>query len=419
MDPLGQVLINIIVFNYFSVPFQPHEHILSLQIVHLIKGDSEEEEEEEEEMHRRRNNNRYHHDDDEQEEETEAQKEYVSLLAVGTGYVEGEDELSRGRAVLFDYEARLSMDANSDANSKEESATYKLVEVVSKEIKGPISALHDLTGIICDISLTLIGYLLVCAGPKIFIYYLDWIAKQLTPASFYDSQFFVLNLRIIKENYIMYSDMYKGVHLLRWRQQGHRLTELAKDYNDMQAYRSEFLMDQNNLSVAVGDHQKNLHVLSYAPRHIESYGGKKLMPVADMYLGCTIGDVMRIKSKHQQPLDVDDNSQHFVLFAGLDGSIGYVINIEEASYRRLFALQSKLYTQVAHRAGLHPKSYRLAHFPYTITRNRKKNMIDGQLIWKYLQLDSLSQKDLAKQIGTQADKIVENMKQMHDKTLWF
>ena len=44
---------------------------------------------------------------------------------------------------------------------------------------------------------------------------------------------------------------------------------------------------------------------------------------------------------------------------GMDGSVGYVLPVNEKTYRRLLRLQDKLMTFLPHYAGLHPKAFRL------------------------------------------------------------
>lgn len=47
-----------------------------------------------------------------------------------------------------------------------------------------------------------------------------------------------------------------------------------------------------------------------------------------------------------------------VFTATLDGSLGYILPIQEKTYRRLLMLQNVLVSHIPHTAGLNPKAYR-------------------------------------------------------------
>lgn len=50
--------------------------------------------------------------------------------------------------------------------------------------------------------------------------------------------------------------------------------------------------------------------------------------------------------------------RHCNLYAGLDGSLGYFMPIDEKPYRRFSMLMAKMGPQLMHSAGLNPKAYR-------------------------------------------------------------
>ncbi|KAL0476299.1 cleavage and polyadenylation specificity factor subunit 1 [Acrasis kona] len=353
-------------------------------------------------------------------------KELINLLAVGTGYQETEDESCRGRIIVFDLEPQ---ELQSGANSDE--TLYRLNPLCIKELKGPVSSVVALE-----------GYLIVSVGPKLYVYFFDWKNKQLAPASFYDAQFFVTSMNTIK-NYIVYGDMFKGLHFMRWREKGHRLTLLAKDYRHLSAggsltetYSTEYLVDDQVLGLLCADADKNLQLFGYAPKSAESIGGKRLLPMADFHIASHVNSMIRMKMRmldeHQNAvvnvtstrgrqdkltLTTDANKQ-FLLFATLDGGIGYICLIDEPTHRRMSMLQTKMYTQLQHAAGLHPKSYRLYR-----SKNdhhvHKKNVIDGQLLWRFAHFSVRTQMDLAKQIGTTSEQLLQNMQELNQLTFFF
>jgi len=51
-------------------------------------------------------------------------------------------------------------------------------------------------------------------------------------------------------------------------------------------------------------------------------------------------------------------SNYCIFVATLDGSLGYLLPLQEKVYRRLLMLQNALNIQIPHIAGLNPKAYR-------------------------------------------------------------
>ena len=112
-------------------------------------------------------------------------------------------------------------------------------------------------------------------------------------------------------------------------------------------------------------------------------------------------------------------NQHFLFWGSLDGSFGYIAPIGESTYRRLSTLSSKMYTQLIHAAGLHPKAFRLMRPLTNVLRNLRKNIIDGQLVWKYLLMSYDDRKEFARQIGTSAEVILGNIFELEMRTSYF
>lgn len=119
--------------------------------------------------------------------------------------------------------------------------------------------------------------------------------------------------------------------------------------------------------------------------------------------------------------------------ATLDGGIGLLLPMQEKTYRRLLMLQNALTTMLPHHAGLNPKAFRLAalqlsdmnyetlqfrmlmwvtclsmvsrmlHSDRRSLQNPVKNILDGELLNKYLYLSTMERSELAKKIGTTQD----------------
>ena len=106
------------------------------------------------------------------------------------------------------------------------------------------------------------------------------------------------------------------------------------------------------------------------------------------------------------PSDVtlSDSSAHMSV-ATIDGGIGYILPIPEREYRRFNMLQTKMVQGLVHTAGLNPKAHRLYRTERRIQSVSQKNLLDGQLLWQYVELSNLEQSLLAKQIGTEPHQV--------------
>jgi cleavage and polyadenylation specificity factor subunit 1 len=314
---------------------------------------------------------------------------YYTLIAIGTGYVLSEDVGCKGRIILFDVEQYGNREI------------YTLDKISEKELKSPATAISEVD-----------GWLLVAVGSKIYVYYFDWTAKQLVPASFYDSQFFVTSISSIKR-YILYGDQFKSVHFIKWRKnKGNALKLLSKDFEPLCVVSTGFIVYEEQLGLIVSDLNNNIQIYSHSPKKTDSYGGKKLVVEADMHIGSEIKLFTRIPMK-------DKKNAQFSIFCTINGQIGSIIPLSENTHRRLLTLCSKLYTTIPHYAGLHPKSFRLFKNEKKFQRNIKKNIVDGQLLWRFVHLNTAQQKELTKEIGTTPEIIISNILDIQNNLNFF
>uniref|UniRef100_A0A7N0U7D7 Cleavage and polyadenylation specificity factor subunit 1 n=1 Tax=Kalanchoe fedtschenkoi TaxID=63787 RepID=A0A7N0U7D7_KALFE len=307
-------------------------------------------------------------------------KENDVLLAVGTGYVQGEDIASRGRVLLFS----ISKGADSAENL--------ITEVYSKEMKGTVSALAALQ-----------GHLLIASGPKIILH--KWTGSDLNGIAFADvPPLYVVSMNIVK-NFILIGDLHKSIYFLSWKEQGAQLTLLAKDFGSLDCFATEFLIDGNTLSLVVSDVQKNIQIFYYAPKNPDSWKGQKLLSRAEFHVGAHVTKFLRL-----QMLSSSDKTNRFALLYGtLDGSIGCVAPLDEITFRRLQTLQKKLVDVVPHVAGLNPRSFRHFRSNGKAHRPGPDSTIDFELLSHYEMLPLEQQLDIATQICTTRPHILSNL----------
>lgn len=317
-------------------------------------------------------------------------KENETLLAIGTGYVQGEDVAARGRVLLF------SVGKNTD------NPQNLVSEVYSKELKGAISALASLQ-----------GHLLIASGPKIILH--KWTGTELNGVAFFDAPpLYVVSLNIVK-NFILLGDIHKSIYFLSWKEQGAQLSLLAKDFGSLDCFATEFLIDGSTLSLTVSDDQKNIQIFYYAPKMSESWKGQKLLSRAEFHVGAHVTKFLRLQmlsasSDRTGAAPGSDKTNRFaLLFGTLDGSIGCIAPLDELTFRRLQSLQRKLVDAVAHVAGLNPKSFRQFRSNGKAHRPGPDSIVDCELLCHYEMLPLEEQLEIANQIGTTRSQILSNL----------
>ena len=98
-----------------------------------------------------------------------------------------------------------------------------------------------------------------------------------------------------------------------------------------------------------------------------------------------------------------------------------MVPLPEKTYRRFSMLQAKLVTGLPHAAGLNPKGFRyynrhnevhmlhlfcrMFHAPHQPMAYPQRNLLDGELLWRYPLLSNKERYDFAKQIGTAQNQV--------------
>ena len=182
---------------------------------------------------------------------------------------------------------------------------------------------------------------------------------------------------------------------------------IGKDYNQLQVFATEFLINDKTLHFVVSDSKKNLQVFTYAPRDPESYSGQKLLVEGDIHLGHLVNRFLRMQRRPYR--EGEKTRQQLAWFAGSNGAIGFISPAPEEVFRRLLALQTKMNSYLAHYAGLNPRGFRLFRPEFKLTRPAKKNILDGELLARFPHLGLNDQKQLCHQIGSTPDRVTEDL----------
>jgi len=340
------------------------------------------------------------------------------FIAVGTGTVDqdGEDISSKGRIILF------SVKRTSDDNGVSESG--ELCYVYDKNILlGPVTSLTCLS---CENK----SRLVVGAGAEITVE--QWGNNRLTQVGFFHANMQVQEITLFKTFFLL-SDAYDSLHFLVWRESDKSLTLLAKDYEPTAVYAAGLLSMAGSVSFVCHDDRQNLQFFQYAPKDPAARGGNKLVCRADFHLGTqTVGlqsyfcrpsllinsattnsTLVALKQQDNFYGKLGDDQRFGVHFGTTDGGFGTIVPLSEQVFWRLAALQSVMSNALESHGGLSHRGWRLYRRAPRRggcrNNDRKKGVIDGDLIIKYTDLSLPEQEDLASAIGSTVELIVDNL----------
>ncbi|XP_043489722.1 cleavage and polyadenylation specificity factor subunit 1 isoform X1 [Polistes fuscatus] len=324
-------------------------------------------------------------------------------IVLGTNYNYGEDITSRGRILIFDI-----IEVVPEPGQPLTKNRFK--QIYAKEQKGPITAITQVS-----------GFLVSAVGQKIYIWQLK--DNDLVGVAFIDTQIYIHQMLSIK-SLILVADVYKSISLLRFQEEYRTLSLVSRDFRPAEVYTIEYLIDNNNLGFIVADGESNLALFMYQPESRESLGGQKLIRKADFHLGQKVNTFFRIKCRVTDPANEKKyfsgaDKRHVTMYASLDGSLGYILPVPEKTYRRLLMLQNVLVTHICHIAGLNPKAYRTYKSYIRTQGNPARGIIDGDLVWSYLNLPNNEKMDVAKKIGTRVQEIIEDITEIDRQTAHF
>jgi len=347
------------------------------------------------------------------------------FITVGAGTIDkdGEDVASKGRVLLF--EVKRAKDPSS-------LSIAELNFVYEKKIfHGPVTSLSCLTT-------KRKSRLIIGAGADVNVE--QWGNGKLTQVGFFRATMHILDIKLFK-NFLILSDAYDSLFFLVWRESDKSLTLLAKDYDPIPVYCSGILSRGGSLDFVCHDDRQNLQFFQYAPGDPAARGGNKLVCRADFHLGSQTTDLsnhfcrssLLINSatpsstlaalKQQDTFfgKADDDQRLAITFGTTDGGYCSVVPLSEPVYWRLTALQSVLVNALESDCALSHRAWRL--YRRTPRRggcrnnDRKKGVIDGDLVMQYTDLSKVDQEDLASAIGSTVDLILDNLLELRCSTM--
>lgn len=216
--------------------------------------------------------------------------------------------------------------------------------------------------------------------------------------------------------------MYQSISVLRFQEEFRTLSIVSRDFSRLNVYSVDFIVDNQNLGFLAADDQANIMLYMYQPESRESCGGQKLLRRGDYHVGQKINAMFRIQCGYKDVFrtrGVFHDVKHVNWYATLDGGLGYILPLSEKTYRRLFMLQNVLVTQTPHLCGVNPKAYRTIKTVKKYQMNPTRNVVDGDLVWRYLYLPSNEKMEVAKKIGTRVEEILWDLLDINHLTMLF
>lgn len=106
------------------------------------------------------------------------------------------------------------------------------------------------------------------------------------------------------------------------------------------------------------------------------------------------------------------------LITTIDGSLGLLLPMEERMYKRLVLLQQIMTMTISSLFSLNPREYRLFKSA-NIRIIKKKNILDGCILWRFHSLPPSIQDQLAATVGATSYLIKENLHEIDYLTRFF
>jgi cleavage and polyadenylation specificity factor subunit 1 len=311
---------------------------------------------------------------------------YKSYIAVGTAMALGEDIAVKGSIYMFEVITVVPDPTDPQTN-------HKLKLVYREEVKGAVTCIGCMK-----------GFLVTTVNKQIIVRTFE-DNEHLNGIAFIDAQILPTTLNIVK-NFVLLGDFTKSVWFIGFQEEPPKMQLLGKDVHQVEVSASEFVMDHKLLYFCVADSFGNLFLLTYSPFNIQSQGGQRLVRRGEMATGKHVLCMRRVV------LDRDGLMQAS-LMGGKDGSLAMVLPLQERVYKRLLLLGSRMVSGVQHVAALNPKAMRIVAPKYRVDmQNLRSTLVDLDLMRNYLHIPTGHQKDLAKQVGTDAERVLADLQEL-------
>ena len=107
-------------------------------------------------------------------------------------------------------------------------------------------------------------------------------------------------------------------------------------------------------------------------------------------------------------LDKSSGGRTCLLVGNADGALGALVPVDERVFRRLSLLQQIMSTTLKSTCALNPREFRLSKAA-RLRVERKKGVLDGRLLWSFVNIESSLQEELTAAMGTTVEVVLENL----------
>ena len=233
-----------------------------------------------------------------------------NMLVVGTGYLNGEDSACKGRLLLFEISRQ---EAYSEAGGQY--TAFQLRLIAEKNLPSPVTAVAAME-----------GYVIAGVGPQISVYKL--VGEDIIHLSFAFGQLYCTSIATLKQ-YVVAADLCKSVSFMYYRDRNNSVNFLGKDFEHVTSYATEFLIENENVSIILSDGTSNFQLLSYAHASVpESRGGKRLLMNGGCHFGSRVNKLVRVRS-----LDSRRSQEKQALCSSCWASLVVVFHIRRWNWR--------------------------------------------------------------------------------------
>ncbi|KAJ1749014.1 mRNA cleavage and polyadenylation factor subunit [Coemansia sp. RSA 1821] len=305
-----------------------------------------------------------------------------ALVCVGTGFVLGEDVMTRGRVYVFDVVDVVPQPGRPQTNRR-------LKLLYTEEIHGTVTTLGELR-----------GSLVMSEGSKLFVRAFG--GDTLTSFAFLDCQAWV-RAAVGMRNFLLIADANAGLSFVGLQEENPaRLQVLGRDpHASLPVECADFLVMGTQLQLLAADTYGNLHVYAYAPRDMQSFGGQRLLRRGEFGLGARAVSLRRV---------VAADGRHVCVVGTATGSVHVLALVPETTFKRLHRISAQLVHGVPPLAGLNPREFRAV--PLRLRQNQapRRTVLDADLLVPlYAHGPSTRQRDAAQRNGTTVDRVLRDI----------
>eukprot|EP00172_Hildenbrandia_rubra_P002612 Plantae.Rhodophyta-Hildenbrandia_rubra.ctg35872.p1 GENE.Plantae.Rhodophyta-Hildenbrandia_rubra.ctg35872~~Plantae.Rhodophyta-Hildenbrandia_rubra.ctg35872.p1 ORF type:complete len:489 (+),score=67.89 Plantae.Rhodophyta-Hildenbrandia_rubra.ctg35872:102-1469(+) len=329
------------------------------------------------------------------------------MLVVGTGFLNGEDASSKGRLLMFEVNRQESYTEQGG-----EYTAFQMQLIAEKTCPGPVTAVAALE-----------GYVVCGVGPQVHVYKL--VGDEIVHLSFAFAQLYIASIATLKQ-YVVTADMVKSIQFLFWRERNNSVNFLGKDYEHLEAYATEYLIDNDQLSIVLSDSRGNIQLMDYV--HVsnpESRGGTRLLSNGGVCISTRINQFLRARVIAPSYDNTDSTvtktkadtgaGTHATLFPAHDGSIGGVVPIDMKTFHLLLRLLEVLENcdALERYAGLNPKLFSAFRPQSQGHQMLDQRLVSCHLLRQFWNLDHVTAMEVAEEAGTNVEQIAQIVTHLH------